>query len=77
MESLIGKRPNTITPEQAYEYLKDLQADLEQAMLMGPTETDGPDALNEYEDAVATLRAKISLLENYSSNVPPNLDGPL
>ena len=68
--------PNTITPEQAYERMKSLEADLQQLYLTSPSPEDGPDALEEYEEMVLWVRAAISMLSNYASDESPDLDKP-
>lgn len=65
-----------ITPEQAYELLKRFQADLAQTMLMAPDASDGPEAIDQYDSDIAHMRAMIGLLENYSSDAPPDLTKP-
>tara|TARA_Y100001963_G_scaffold121433_1_gene170010 strand:- start:6437 stop:6658 length:222 start_codon:yes stop_codon:yes gene_type:complete len=67
---------NTITPAQAYERLKSLEADLNDLLLSAPTPADGPDAMEEFEEAVAWARNAISFLSNYASDEPPDLDKP-
>jgi hypothetical protein len=67
---------NLITPEIAYERMKSLEADLQQLYLSSPSPYDGPDAMEEYEETVAFVRAAISALANYASDEPPDLDKP-
>ena len=68
--------PNTITPEQAYERLKSLEADLHDLLLCAPTPADGPDAMEEFEEAVAWARNAIEFLSKYASDAPPDLNKP-
>ena len=65
--------PNLITPEQAYERLKTLEADLEYHLLVAPHPSDGPEAIEEHEKHLYLLRAQISLLSNFASDEPPDL----
>jgi hypothetical protein len=67
---------NTITPEQAYERMKSLEADLQQLYITSPTPADGPDAMEEWEECVLWVRAAINMLSNYASDEPPDLDKP-
>ena len=72
----MSSKPNTITPEQAYERIKSLEADLHDLLLCAPTPADGPDAMEEFEEAVAWARNAIAALSNYASDDPPDLDKP-
>jgi len=67
---------NTITPKQAYERIKSLEADLQDLLLSAPTPADGPDAIEEFEEAVAWARNAISFLSNYASDDAPDFDKP-
>ena len=68
--------PKLITPEQAYERLKTLQADLEYQLLVAPDPSDGPEAMEEHEKHLYLLRAQISLLSNFAHDTPPDLSQP-
>ena len=66
----------TIDPNIAYDLLKEAEADLAQVMLLSPDESDGMEAIDEYENEVRLLRNTITYLSNYYSNLPPDLTKP-
>ena len=67
---------NTTTPEQAYERLKSLEADLDDLYLKAPAPGSDINAIEEYEEQVMRTRAAIFLLSDYASDAPPDLDKP-
>ena len=66
----------TIDPNIAYDLLKEAEADLAQVMLLSPDESDGMEAIDEYENEVRLLRNTITYLSNYCSDRPPDLTKP-
>ena len=66
----------TIDPNIAYDLLKEAEADLAQVMLLSPDESDGMEAIDEYENEVRMLRNTITYLSNYCSDRPPDLTKP-
>jgi len=49
-----------MTPEQAYEFLKDLEAELDNTMLMSPAAHEGPEIIEAHDNAVTKLREAIA-----------------
>ena len=49
-----------MTPKQAYEFLKDLEAELDNTMLMSPDPHEGPEAIEAHDTEVTRLRKEIA-----------------
>lgn len=69
-------RTATTHPDEAYELLKEAEADLQQVLLMAPDESDGVEAIEEYDNMVRLLRNTIGFLSSYCGHAPPDLTKP-
>ena len=71
------KTPTATTdPAEAYELLKEAEADLQQVLLLAPDESDGIQAIEEYDHMVRMLRNTIGFLSTYCGHATPELTKP-
>ena len=62
-----------MTPKQAYELLKDLEAELDNTMLMSPDPHEGPEAIEAHDTEVTRLRKAIA---SYRDGIASEYDDP-